>query len=113
MSVCDVKREILDTREESVIAAVKRAVGPDPTGKCYIASEAVYHMLGGVRSGLTPIRGGGHWWLRRKSDGSIIDVTAEQYPDGFDYSVGKGGGFLTKEPSGRGYRVIQDALVFL
>ena len=108
MSVCEVKRLILTEREDDVIAAVKRAIG-DPKGQCYPASEAVYHLLGGTQSGLTPVRGGGHWWLRRK-DGSIIDVTADQYPEGFDYSIGKGGGFLTKSASGRGFRIMQRAL---
>jgi hypothetical protein len=102
--ICETKRLILTEREQDVVAAVKRAI-VDPKDQCYPASEAVYHLLGGTHSGLTPVRGGGHWWLRRK-DGSILDVTAEQYPNGFDYSVGKGGGFLTKAPSGRASRIM-------
>ena len=104
---CLPKQEILAEREERVVSAVRRAIG-DPKDQCYPASEAVYHLLGAKCSGLTPVRGGGHWWLRRK-DGSILDVTADQYPDGFDYSVGKGGGFLTSNPSKRAQRVMLKA----
>jgi hypothetical protein len=111
MSHCDVKQEILAEREANVVAAVQRAIG-DPKDQCYPASEAVYHLLGGKCSGLTPVRGGGHWWLRRK-DGSILDVTAAQYPQGFDYAIGKGGGFLTANPSARAHRVMLNAGQYL
>jgi hypothetical protein len=79
--------------EALIVEKIKQTIG-DPKGKCYSASEALYHLLGGKDAGYKPVRGGGHWWLVR-SDGSILDVTAEQYPEGFNYSCGKGGGFLT------------------
>jgi hypothetical protein len=82
-------------------------------GHCYTASEALYHMLGGKASGLRPANGRDangvvHWWVKSK-DGRIIDPTATQYTSiGLNppYEVGKGGGFLTKDPSRRAQTVI-------
>lgn len=95
-----------DPREARVVELVQEAIG-DPFGQCYPASEAVYHLLGGKASGYTPVRGGGHWWLHRP-DGTVLDPTAAQYDYWFDYSVGRGGGFLTKGPSRRGAKVMQN-----
>jgi hypothetical protein len=61
--------------------------------------------LGGKKAGYTPVRGNQHWWLRTPT-GDIIDPTAAQYPEGFDYSVGRGGGFLTKHPSKRAQKLL-------
>jgi hypothetical protein len=37
------------------------------SGYCYVASEALYYLLGGHEAGLTakraPCPGGEHWWL--------------------------------------------------
>jgi hypothetical protein len=82
-------------------------------GHCYAASEALYHMLGGKNGGLVPMNGRDsngvvHWWLRSK-DGRFIDPTATQYTSiGLNppYESGKGGGFLTKEPSRRAQTII-------
>lgn len=79
------------------------------TGMCYAASEAYYHLAGGKAAGLTPVympepagHGDGsekHWALRT-ADGAIIDLTVEQYGGDLpDYSLAKGCGFLTREPS--------------
>jgi 2-polyprenyl-3-methyl-5-hydroxy-6-metoxy-1,4-benzoquinol methylase len=82
-------------------------------GHCYAASEALYHLLGGKASGLVPMNGKDsngvvHWWLRSK-DSRVIDPTATQYTSiGLNppYEAGKGGGFLTKEPSRRAQTII-------
>lgn len=82
-------------------------------GHCYAASEALYHMLGGKASGLRPTNGRDgngvvHWWVKSK-DGRIIDPTATQYTSiGLNppYEAGKGGGFLTKDPSRRAQTII-------
>ncbi len=75
------------------------------TGHCYVASEALYHLRGGVASGLLPqcVRheGGVHWYLKRQSDGHIFDLTARQFSSPPPYEIGKGCGFLTKKPSKR------------
>lgn len=91
-------------REECVMRRVKASIGR-PNGKCYPASEAVYHLLGGKKAGYTPIRGDHHWWVRSPS-GEVLDPTAAQYDHQFDYSVGRGGGFLTKLPSKRGQQIL-------
>jgi len=76
-------------------------------GHCYVASETLYHLLGGKMSPYVPFRardrnGVVHWWLG--NGGRIIDPTASQYfledaqPP---YQTGKHCSFLTREPSKR------------
>jgi hypothetical protein len=83
-------------------------------GHCYVASEALYHLLGGPASGLQSYRGKDdtgdvHWWLEDRLTGECLDVTADQYlsvgkkPP---YAAGRAGPFLTKEPSKRARIVI-------
>lgn len=78
-------------------------------GHCYVASEALWHLLGGPESGWTPqfVRHEGqpHWYLRRYA--VIIDLTASQFVTAPAYHLGKGKGFLTKAPSRRAATVIQ------
>lgn len=73
-------------------------------GNCYVASEALYHILGGKREGWTPMRmrtrSDTHWFLRHKS-GLIIDPSRRQFRALPDYRKGRGSGFLTKTPSRR------------
>lgn len=77
-------------------------------GHCYVASEALYHALGGKEAGYTPVRardseGTVHWWLEDGA-GTIIDVTKDQYESrGLvpPYAEGRRAGFLTKGPSKR------------
>ena len=89
------------------------------TGHCYVASEALYHILGGKKSGLTPVRATlfsgtshTHWWLKDENR-KIIDITAEQFTSrGINvrkkiYPYGRGTGFLTKGPSKRAQEVIR------
>ena len=91
-------------------------------GNCYVACEALYHLLGGKRAGLVPhtVRHEGvvHWYLvlyslpRRVRDGGIvIDPTAVQFATPPDYTRGRGRGFLTKMPSDRA-RQLMDRLVW-
>jgi hypothetical protein len=51
-------------------------------GHCYHATQAMYFLLNTKSlekySGID-YRGEHHWWLQDIKDGSIIDVTAEQY----------------------------------
>ena len=73
-------------------------------GHCYVASEAVYHSLGGKAAGLTPMQvqheGTSHWFLK-DSAGKVIDPTADQFKTPVPYDKAKGKGFLTKGPSKR------------
>lgn len=79
-------------------------------GHCYVASEAFYHLAGGKEAGLVPKvtrwEGSTHWWLQAP-DGSVIDLTAEQFENPVPYEQGRGSGFLTREPSKRARRVIE------
>jgi len=83
-------------------------------GHCYAASEALYYLLGGDKSGLKPQvgkddNGNTHWWLK-DSNNIIIDPTANQfYSKGIEppYKNGKGCGFLTNFPSKRAKEIIR------
>lgn len=81
------------------------------TGHCYVASEALYHLRGGLRSGLLPqcVRheGGVHWYLKRRKDGRIFDLTSKQFSSLPPYESGKGCGFLTRKPSRRAQVLIR------
>jgi hypothetical protein len=82
-------------------------------GNCYVASEALYHLLGGKRAGWTPVRTSmgrdTHWWLRHKS-GLILDVTKSQFRGHVEpiYETGRGAGFLTKRPSRRARKLMKE-----
>ncbi len=89
------------------------AAGAHPlTGHCYVACEALYSLLGGKAAGYTPMcqkhEGGPHWWLRGPS-GEVIDPTAAQFSSPVPYELGRGKGFLTREPSRRA-RVVMGRL---
>lgn len=79
---------------------------PDPIrGHCYIASEALFHLLGGRRAGWQAqhIRheGAPHWYLRNAATGEVLDPTADQFRSPVAYQRGRGIGFLTRAPSRR------------
>jgi len=79
-------------------------------GHCYVASEALYHLLGGKESGWYPMRmrmpdGIVHWWLAN-SDGDVLDPTHDQFDNHPNYTDGRSGGFLTREPSKRAQELI-------
>ncbi|WNM70333.1 NUDIX hydrolase [Myxococcus phage Mx1] len=82
-------------------------------GHCYVASEALYHMLGGEKSGWVPQsiqhEGGPHWYLKHKHSGTILDPTSSQFKTPVPYEQGRGRGFLTKAPSKRAQVVIERA----
>jgi 8-oxo-dGTP diphosphatase len=79
-------------------------------GHCYVASEALFHMLGGPDSGWAPQQinheGDSHWYLKHKETGEILDPTAGQFKTKVPYEQGRGKGFLTKEPSKRAQELI-------
>lgn len=81
-------------------------------GNCYVTCEALYHLLGGKAAGYTPhtVRHEGdvHWYLvrtigtRTRVDMSlVVDPTASQFETPPPYHLGRGRGFLTKQPSKR------------
>lgn len=83
-------------------------------GHCYVATEALYHLMGGKRSGFTPTSGpcpgGSHWWLQ-DDEGRIIDVTGDQFTAKElrkIHAFGRGRGFMGKPgvPSARARELI-------
>ena len=90
--------------------------GNNLIGHCYVASEACFHLLGGMGGmfkaytlnhktfpeGLK--KGEVHWFLRKKD--FILDPTAEQFNIYIPYNRGKKQAFLTKHPSKRASTVI-------
>lgn len=88
---------------------------PNPyVGHCYVAAEAVWHLLGGAGSDWKPyvVRveddTDTHWFLRHK-DGRIADPTWDQFDSDSppDYNLGRCTGFLTKQPSRRAQELIR------
>ncbi len=77
---------------------------PFPSGHCYVATEALLHLLGGeTYQGV--VDGVSHWWL--KLDGKWLDPTADQFPHPVDYAAGKRRSPLTKAPSKRTVELIR------
>lgn len=104
---------------EDSVKAVQSVLTPDllhkkyrdnPRAHCYIASEALYHMLGGPAAGLTPMNivheGSQHWFLRGPN-GEIIDPTHGQFENPVPYENARGRGFLTAQPSKRAAEIIR------
>jgi hypothetical protein len=84
---------------------------PNPmAGHCYVASEALFHLLGGQASGWVPHNikheNDQHWYLKHRTTGAILDPTASQFRTPVPYEHGRGKGFLTKLPSKRAQEVI-------
>ncbi len=114
---------IMATRDEMVLA-VQQSLSdelrhpryhndPNPLrGHCYVASEAVWHLLGGTTSGLVAAvlrtTDETHWFLRG-ADGDLVDPTAGQFAQPPDYARGRACGFLTRAPSRRAAVVIARA----
>ena len=77
-------------------------------GHCYVASETLFHLLGGSKAGWKPVhvrhRNVSHWILTKGK--TILDATAAQFDTEPEYHNGRGKGFLTKKPSKRSLQVI-------
>lgn len=91
---------------------VKKVIG-ERARKCYVASEAIYHLVGGKKAGLKPMQkmheGVSHWWLETIK-GVVVDVTVDQFKTIPEYSNGCGRGFLTKKPSKKASKLIAEVL---
>lgn len=84
-------------------------------GNCYVTCEALYHLLGGKKAGLTPMtvrhEGAVHWFLMigdyKRGWGEVLDPTAKQFKTPVPYEKARGRGFLTKRPSKRARRLMK------
>ncbi len=74
-------------------------------GHCYVASEALWHALGGMASEWRPqvVRheGATHWFLRSLRTAEVLDITRDQFKTPVPYEAAHGCGFLTRDPSKR------------
>jgi hypothetical protein len=95
---------ILDNLTDDLRRPPWKGMKNDLAGHCYVASEAMYHLLGGRFSGCTPmtvrVQGQVHWFLKGP-DGEIIDPTSGQFECRIPYEKARGRGFLTRLPSRR------------
>lgn len=94
-------------------------------GNCYVTCEALYHLLGGKKSGWKPMvvkhEGTTHWFLLKLDLGFvepvysphnfILDPTVRQFKTRPKYHKARGCGFLTKGPSKRA-RALMKVLVW-
>lgn len=75
------------------------------SGHCYVASEALYHLLGGKPMFIRH-EGWPHWWIRGPN-GETWDLTSAQFRTPVPYGKGVCKGFLTRQPSKRAAEVIR------
>ncbi len=92
----------------------KLAEGKHKTfGHCYAGSEAVWYLLDGKEGEWAPqvvrVQGGTHWYLKHKTNGKVLDPTAQQFPDPVPYENGNRCPFLTGKPSKRAAILIERA----
>ena len=84
-SICSLSRAIVAELSSDLLSPrYKRMANANKfTGHCYVASEALFHLCGGRSSGLVPQvlhhEGSTHWYLKRKSDARIFDLTWRQF----------------------------------
>ena len=124
----------LDERERKLFLGIRKAIRQDTQGEylpksmkpqanntyqgyCYAAAEAFFHLIrrkgykmayldvGEEFSLYKRFPQGTHWYITT-SDGRIIDPTADQYPHGPPYELGRNCGALTKQPSKRAAKLI-------
>lgn len=78
-------------------------------GHCYVASEALYHLLGGKSAGIKPMfiyhEGLPHWWLKGPN-GETWDITETQFKNPVPHDRGASKGFLTSYPSKRAWKLM-------
>ena len=87
-------------------------------GHCYIASESLYHLVGGKNTGWIPCflnnkkwpdelnKGETHWFIKNRETGEILDPTSKQFKKDIPYHKAIGCGFLTKKASNRAQIII-------
>lgn len=81
------------------------------TGHCYVATETLYHLLSdddkeNFRPAILKINNDTHWFLKNKLNGTIIDITKEQFNFKIEYNNSRNAAFLTKFPSKRSVKLI-------
>ena len=90
----------------------KRLKRKPTSGHCYVATEALYHILSlKEREKYKPyylkVNDDTHWYLMTDDKIFILDPTYDQFDFLPDYDSGKRAGFLTKTPSKRTLILLQ------
>lgn len=88
--------------DPTLVQKIQKALPNDVAGWCYSASEALYYLAGGKEAGLKPVQSSlehdgqhhSHWWLT-DTEGTIYDLTSEQFDFEWPYEQGVGRGFQT------------------
>lgn len=98
-------REVAADSPDLVKANFRRMIraGAHPvTGHCYVACEVLCDFFPGkYQPHVVRLTTGTHWFVKNKSNGEIIDPTAEQFDNAVPYAHGRPAAFLTSKPSRR------------
>lgn len=74
-------------------------------GHCYVATEAMYYLLGGKSSGYMPAsivhEGVKHYYLKHRESREVLDLTAAQFTTAISYEKGRGSVYRQSKPSKR------------
>ena len=100
------------------LEATLRELGPDPlppklrpawtperpfTNYCYRVAEAAWRS-GVIPDGYRPTRKadaeGSHYFFQHTETGAVLDLSAAQFPDGYDYEGGKARAFMPQVSTG-------------
>lgn len=88
-------------RKEFLFLQKKHRLG----GHCYLATEAMYYLLGGKSSGYMPAsivhEGVKHYYLKHRDSGEVLDLTATQFRTAIPYEKGRGSVYRQSKPSNR------------
>lgn len=124
----------MDDRERKLFLGIRKAIRQDAQGEflskymepqksntyqgyCYVAAEAFFHLIRRKGYKMVYLDVGDyfslherfpqttHWYITTP-DGRIIDPTADQYPHGPPYELGRNCGALTKKPSKRARKLM-------
>ena len=81
------------------------------TGYCYVVSEVYYHYCApkGSKPHFMKLDENETHWFIKHPDGSIVDLTADQFDEPVDYEKARPHAFQTKNISKRG-RILADLL---
>ena len=104
----NIKEEVVDSNW----LAINKETGINSTGFCFAASEVIYRLTGGSNTWtikrLSNIdnlwNGGTHYFLERKSNKEILDITSDQYTKRgitIPYELSKGTGLRSVSKKAR------------
>lgn len=130
ISLVDILLEVKSPTVSTLISKIKSCLEPELLepkyrkenesnpmfGHCYVATEALYHLLKStkLKGTFKPHQGEddreiSHWWLQNEDD-KILDVTSAQYTSKGKtppYKKGSGRAFMTQKASKRARKVIR------